>query len=195
MSIFTLNEETSVPLYFPYASGRLYTSPLETSITAFNVVADTLYGIIFPVLSYLAIRFDIIGIEQTAVSDAFYRLGVYNDSNGIPGSLVFDAGEVNSNRATGFKAIIIDQTLLPGWYWLALNCSAAPQVRAIGQGNQPHWLGASSGTDTTIHPGVSAASTYGALPDPFPSSSLITTSVPRILIGVSEIVQYDLAPI
>jgi hypothetical protein len=47
------------------------------------------------------------------------RLGIYNNSNKRPSTVVLDAGTVAFLAATTVYAITIDQTLTPGWYWLA----------------------------------------------------------------------------
>jgi hypothetical protein len=47
------------------------------------------------------------------------RLGIYNNSNKKPSTVVLDAGTVAFSATTTVYAITINQTLTPGWYWLA----------------------------------------------------------------------------
>lgn len=68
------------------------------------------------------------------------RLGIReNGADGWPGTLLLDAGTVNS-ATTGAKEITISQALEAGWYWLSAASSHA--VALIGVNNiAPGWLG------------------------------------------------------
>lgn len=103
------------------------------------------------------------------------RLGIYNDDNGRPGSLLLDAGTIDLTTGNAFKAITISQAVSDAWYWLA-------SVRQ-GTTNTAHMVG--YGTDdqhqslmdwqefdgTAIHDkGLWIARTTGvtgALPNPY----------------------------
>lgn len=50
---------------------------------------------------------------------ATVRLGIYNDSNGQPGTLLLDAGTVSCTAATTAYTITINQSLNAGVYWLS----------------------------------------------------------------------------
>jgi hypothetical protein len=49
------------------------------------------------------------------------RLGIYNDNNGVPSTLLLDAGTVSATAANTDYLITINQTLNTGFYWLAFN--------------------------------------------------------------------------
>jgi hypothetical protein len=55
------------------------------------------------------------------------RLGIFNWSNGLPGTKILDAGTVDTST-TGVKSIIINQVLTRGYYFLAIRCSATPSL-------------------------------------------------------------------
>jgi hypothetical protein len=57
---------------------------------------------------------------NTASVAGSIRLGMYNDNDGLPGSLLFDAGTVSftTTSATAY-GIDISQALSPGRYWIA----------------------------------------------------------------------------
>ena len=57
---------------------------------------------------------------STFVGTATVRIGIYNDSNGQPSTVVLDAGTVSCTAATTIYEITINQSLTPGFYWLAM---------------------------------------------------------------------------
>ena len=70
---------------------------------------------------------DRVGIEVTVVGGAgsVTRIGLYADNDGVPGSLLFDAGTIDTATATGFIQATVNWTNLnDGLYWVA----TVPQV-------------------------------------------------------------------
>jgi hypothetical protein len=82
------------------------------------------------------VTFDRYAIEvTTAVASSSIKLLIYSDSNGLPNSLVLNAGTVDSST-TGTKELTISQSLTGGQvYWLVLVSNSNPQVRAINTAN------------------------------------------------------------
>jgi len=72
-----------------------------------------------------------IGAEINAAGQAgsLLRLGIYNDSNGIPGSLLLDAGTIAGDSAMSVQEITISQALSPGVYWFAAVVQAAASTQ------------------------------------------------------------------
>ncbi len=104
-------------------SGYYYSSLGAAGSAA--VVQNTLT--LSPFVVPTSTAFDRIGVNvATGAGSTTVRLGVYADSNGIPGALVFDAGTIDSS-GTGIKTLTISQTLAAGRYWLA----------AVAQGGSP----------------------------------------------------------
>jgi len=104
------------------------------------------------------------------------RIGAYSDDDGIPGTLLFDAGTVDSTT-TGAKEITTTQTLPAGRFWLAavVQGSAATLARLYGTISTSAW-----NTNAMLMPlggGLDAVyfafykdSVSGALPSPAFSS-------------------------
>ena len=138
----------------------------------FAVTANRLYFVPFPV--YEAVTFTKIGVYVSTLSAGNARLGIYNLVNGIPTSLVLDAGTV-STGTTGSKEVVISQALSNGWYALAVVFDATPQVYT-GQSATSE-LEISNLLSTLIGGAASVGSapkffgymnhTYGALPSTF----------------------------
>ena len=75
----------------------------------------------YPVFIQESITLDRIATEcvTTAVASTTVRMGIYSaDADGLPSTLVLDAGTV-STATTGLKAITISQTLSAGLYFFA----------------------------------------------------------------------------
>ena len=80
-----------------------------------------------------AVTFDRIGCETTtSPGSGNIRLGIFAcDTDGLPGALVLDAGQVDSATAA-VKEITISQSLSPGRYWLAVASQGATvSIRTI----------------------------------------------------------------
>ena len=68
--------------------------------------------------------FSTIGCQTSAGhsgSNSSVRLGIYNNGTHRPTPVLVDAGTVATNAASTIYTITINQTLQPGWYWLAFN--------------------------------------------------------------------------
>lgn len=94
-----------------------------------------------------ALTLDRIGIEVvTTGAGSATRLGIYNDSDGKPDTLLLDAGTVDSSTSTGFKEATISQVLNNAWYWLVCVAQGgvAPNVRDLITIHQGAWLGDTS---------------------------------------------------
>jgi hypothetical protein len=176
---------TPVPvLQIDHVTGRVYSSHLGGgTLTVGAVAANTLYAHPFNVPQ--AVTYTVVSIEVTTFATGNARLGVYANNAGVPGALILDAGAVSTGTANGEKTIAISLARNPGKVWLAAVFDAAPSVRLMTSASGLHWLGASSGTDTNIHMGVSVAFTYAALPDPFTAGSVLYIgNFPRIMLTV-----------
>lgn len=182
MPISIASPSIATPPWLPLATGKLYSTQISAGGTATLVVTAGLqYAIPFIVINPVTLT--LIGIEVTAFATGNVQLGMYADSAGVPGALAFDAGNVSTGTANGFKQIAISQTLAAGLYWLSGIFSATPTVRALTTANSFHQLGFSSGTDTTVHTALTVTQAYGALPNPFTGgSALATINPPRFMV-------------
>ncbi|KKM85336.1 hypothetical protein LCGC14_1290030 [marine sediment metagenome] len=158
------------PSMLPRISGNYYSAPsLARQGTGDQAIgADLMHAIPFPV-SRGPETFDRIAISVSTGGGggAKIRLAIYNDSNGRPGSLVLDAGEVDVT-STGYKAITISQELETGWYWLCFLCNdATVRVMMNASPVDMSHVGWESGEFDTH--GLRVSQTYGAAPDPAPT--------------------------
>ena len=144
-------------------SGRYYSTPVEAFTTA-SVSANLLTAI--PIFVPVTATMDRIAIEVTATGAGNARLGIYQDSGGLPGALVDDSGTVDVS-STGLKTITISEVLTgPANYWLAYISDVAPTVRVIG-GHIQAPAASATPSGLAIKASWVRAFTYAALPDPF----------------------------
>lgn len=119
-----------------YASGRYYGPSTEVSTGTAAAVIDRLW--VVPFLVGQRTRFDRISIEITTVGTTgnVERLGIYGTVNALPSNLIVDAGTVDG-LVLGAPELVIDVTLNPGLYWLAMvsQVGVAANVRALGAGS------------------------------------------------------------
>lgn len=144
----------------------LYYRPPVTAVTTLAVVQDRLYA--HPMSIPAAVTLDRIEVEvTTAAALTTIRMGIYNDDGGTPGTLLLDAGTVDSST-TGRKSITISQSINAGIYWLAsVAQGGTPTVRASNGPsmlNMPSANGAGQGNVPSL---AFVAGVSGALPDPF----------------------------
>ena len=127
------------------------------------------------------------------------RLGIYNDSTGLPGSLKQDVGAVAFPGSTGWRTVTATITLNPGWYWAAnvadaalvtigpdLGSNVTQQSVTLGEvldsglstviGGSPDWASSVIGIGA-----LRATLAYGALPDPFGTLEAYDYNVPPLL--------------
>lgn len=86
-----------------------------------------------PVFFHKAVTLNRLGVAVTATAaSSTIRLGIRNDSDGVPGTVVLDAGTIDSASTTGEFFITISQALSPGWYWFtATPQGGAPSANII----------------------------------------------------------------
>jgi hypothetical protein len=107
------------PWQVKYRSGYFYEAQIGSVISTSTFTINRLFYV--PFFLQESITMDRIGAECTsAVASSTFRLGLYNaDADGLPASLVFDAGTIDTS-STGLKTITISQTVsTPGLYFLA----------------------------------------------------------------------------
>lgn len=156
----------------------LHTPNCSTTTNSTNVlVANSL--IYTPVFVPRRATIDRLGIRTiAAIAGSLSRIGIYNNSlEGLPSSLLFDAGELDTS-SVNFKECIVNRSLDIGWYWLAANCNVAPNLQISNTYfGSLYYLGfsgplASANSYCYQQPSVS----YGALPTVAPVTALINKS-------------------
>jgi len=157
-------------LYQLLKTGKYISSPYRAQFDFTEGLADANYLKAVPFLVPRPITLDRIAIYVTTAggAGAEMRLGIYNDGvNLYPAGLLADYGTIDATT-TGIKAIIINQALAKGMYWLACVCNdATVKIPMTYYHTSP--LGYS---DPRYNAGNCYISyTYGALPNPFPSGA------------------------
>lgn len=168
--------QAALALFNGYAAGRYYFAGPTSTSTA-TLAANTLYCA--PFFNLQKQTFTKLGVEIATAAGTNGRLGIYNWANGVPTSLVLDAGAV-SDASTGYKEITgLTITLNPGVYGMAFLPDAAVTVRVTG-GNGVQWIAqlalGASGSNVASELNLSVAQAYGALPTNFPASPTFLTT-------------------
>ena len=85
----------------------------------FSPVLNRIY--LLPIYLTTPTTFDRIAIQTgtTVSGTSTVRLGIYNNTNGQPSTLLFDAGTVSFSSSSIFASVTINKTIQPGWYWTA----------------------------------------------------------------------------
>lgn len=116
--------------------------------------------------------FDRMGIfVNSASAGSSYRMGIYNSNGGRAGSLLLDAGTVDTTT-TGAKAATISVTLDPGVYFIAaVSQGGAPTVtRFPNPTPQPFFSNVTSPDSSAFGFMEQMSGITGALPSSFTSS-------------------------
>lgn len=108
----------AIPSQLKYRSGYWYEPRIGSTIVTNTYTINRLFY--YPLFIQENISLDRLGAEcTTAVASSTFRLGLYNsDTNGVPSTLILDAGTIDTST-TGLKSITISQTLSAGFYFLA----------------------------------------------------------------------------
>lgn len=164
-----------------YAAGRFYageTLSPGTAASVLAVAADTMYVMPFTVRQQKT--WTKIGCTVTTGSaGVFAYLGIYRMENGVPTTLVLDAGALGL-ESTGTKEITISQPLLSGTYALILlaNNSGASIRAGVPSDTVLAMIGANAiGTADSL---ITASRAYGTLPTSFPAVVYSTSATPLL---------------
>jgi len=119
-----------------------------------------------------------------AVATSVLRLGLRLDNGGKPGTLLLDAGTVDT-ASTGNKSVSISQAVTPGLIWVSMTGQvAAPDMYQMlcDYGVLTAYRG--QNPDFNYSAGYYATGVSGALPSPFTSAGqLDSVQVTKVLVG------------
>ncbi len=148
--------------------GRFYGSSQDTNAATQATTIDLLTAI--PFIVTRSESFDRISMNVTISGAGSGRLGIYaDDGSGFPGALIDDSGII-AVGSTGEKNVVIDETLAPGLYWLVSIFDVIATMSAINEASVRGVLGHTS-VSTDAANTIEHTQAFGALPNPFPSSS------------------------
>ena len=134
-------------------TGNYYRTPVSNRAT-FAAVNQRVYYT--PILIDSTTSFDRLAFHTgaTFVGTASVRLGIFNDSNGNPSTVVLDAGTVSATAASTVYEITINQSLNAGFYWLAFCQQSAPTTAGYlgltGDANSPNFYISGAATPASV---------------------------------------------
>lgn len=116
-----------------------------------------------------------IGIyNTTGVANSTVRLGLYSDLNGLPDTLILDAGTV-ATTSVGAKNITITSTAITAskiWVAVCAQTAAAPLLTGSAAAYGPGYVSRSSGVPGGFYPVATLDSVSGAFPSTLTRSTL-----------------------
>lgn len=115
-------------LGFEKATGQYYWI-FGGSSSNFTVTAGIVYFV--PVIIPTTRTVTDLVAKVNTLSAGNIRMGLYTDSSGVPGTLVYTAGTA-STGSTGYKYINNSQSVAAGLYWIALQFDATPAMEQVG---------------------------------------------------------------
>lgn len=120
---------------------------------------------------------------RTSATGANVEMGIYTNSNGVPGALITDFGQVAS-AANADVSITINQALAPGWYWLAVSVSATVTLNSIPASGSMAFLAGFNGALNAFPSGYQMNWTYSTGNLPAPSGlSLVSGATPMVCLS------------
>lgn len=177
-----------VPVKPPFRTA-LYYGSWDGAMGTVAVVKSTQYATPFYVPE--TVTADRIGVLVTGVANTSVNLSIYNDTAGVPDTLVVDAGNVAST-STAFVEKTISQSLVRGWYWLA--CAA----QSSDASNCSIFCNTSANVASTVLPvaapfsgftagGYATTGVTGAAPSPWGATKTETARVPVMFLRFSAV--------
>lgn len=161
--------------YTPLVSERTLSYDTSISSSANTIVA-------YPFRVFNSIEFNRLGVNMVSggLASSRGRVGIYANvltSNMYPGALVVESGELTLTGSAAMKEGTVAGALDPGIYWVAMLYNDANSGLQASQSISNHLMPHADPWNVVVYKGVSKAQSYGAMPDPFPSSgSWVTTA-------------------
>ena len=173
-----LNVLKSIPA-LPKISGYYYRSP-SNSYQGVSVIHQTM--LLTPIFIDRNMTIDRVGFQtgQSYVGTSTVRLGIYSDSNGLPSTLLVDAGTVTATTNNTTYQITVSQAVTTGWYWGAFCQQGTAPTTGQYFGNQQGivslsaFQGGSSSINANMIAGYGISSVTGAFPS---TASSLTAQV------------------
>lgn len=170
-------------------AGRYYlfhpNAGVTSNTTSLNVIR---FG---PMIIEKNITIDQIAAYCTALgTSALVRLGLYTSANGMPDTLLFDSGDIDSST-TGMKSATYNTTLTPGLYYSAHLLSVQASYSGFAATTST-MLGGIVGYSTLatapgyIHGYTIGSYTYAALPTSASAAVPLNTNYPSLFLRVTD---------
>lgn len=134
-----------------------------------NVTGGRIYYI--PIFIDKTTTFDRVGFTVVTATSHLLEVRLYEWDNGLPGSVIHTPGSV-SVGTTGYKEIVIDWTLEPGYYFLAYRSGGAVTLWGLNDSTVISCpVSGVSDAANMIHQPILAATTAFSNPAPAPQFS------------------------
>lgn len=117
----------------PLVSGAYYTGPLLTAPGANTATNNTCYYSPFYVSATTVFETMFFTTSTSFSGTATVRLGIYNfnTTTAQPSTVLLDAGTISATTVGTAYQITINQSLSPGWYWLAFVTQGAATTNSF----------------------------------------------------------------
>lgn len=174
----------------PTASGYYYNG-IYDNISDVTAVEDTTYYQLFYVST--STTFDRIAVRSGAAHSgtSTIRMGIYNMGAAIPTTVLLDAGTANVSATNTVAEITINQTLAPGWYWLAANVqtrTGTQQMKFATWSGRSNWLpmqpNTTTGAGTVATTGYTIAWSQAGVTGAFATAASLTASSSPIVVAL-----------
>lgn len=138
---------------------------------------------VYPFISAQDIMYTAININvSTGVAGALARIVIYNDSNGVPGTKIFESTDIDCST-TGVKSVALADTLLKGkTYWIGVHSSSTATFTAMPATNL---LPLNYNGTSIINTHCITTYTYGSLPSTFGSPGYVGLACPYVFFTAS----------
>jgi hypothetical protein len=151
----------------------------NTSSTGYTAVANRL--IFTPFWLTSSVECDALAVRcGTGVASTNVRIGIYDVTpEGHPGKLLGETGSLATTTSSTDVIGTLGATvrLQPGWYFTALVTDGAPALGRMTSGGECFTnLGPTSGNLMSMNVAFFGTHTFGALPNPAPTTSLTTVA-------------------
>ena len=167
--------------YHPgYVTGRFY-STVFASLSVLNIAANTLYATPIYVPTTTTITKMMAAVTTLAAGKSI-ELGIYNNSGGVPTTLLSDAGTISAGATGDIVKSGLSIVLAPGWYWVVMASDGTPGVRGL-TANDVNIMGVAT-TNTNVR-GINGSWTFSAgnLPASFPAITYGASTFPVVWVA------------
>lgn len=122
--------QSASPGGIPTVTGFYYSSLFPVAQNVFNPVYQRQYfmPVIIPNANTMTATRIGVATDAGNLNAGTHRLGIYQDSNGTPGTVLLDAGTIAVVAGAASYEITISQTLSAGIYWLSIRQETIPNI-------------------------------------------------------------------
>jgi hypothetical protein len=178
----------SAPSTYPgYVSGTFYGSTYYGTLVNAIVVANVMHFL--PFVVYANVTFNLAQVFiQAAAALSNARVGIYANSNGVPGALIQDLGNIDTTTTGARSSAAFTCALTPGIYWIATNQSNNLNyncVAATDKALTPLLGWASAATTNEAYVSCTKTQTFSPTPMPNPAGAvtrIANSSPPRVIL-------------